>query len=205
MRAAFLGLLLICGGAAPPATQGSYVPAGIWRDPEQEAHFERWFGDQLRAMREPVLSRMRDRAGFRRRFRMLVLPSFHPAYAIRIDEEAAGGARVRIVRLGGAGGYTPGGIKQEESFTLGADAVRQIDAAIEASGLAALAPDSDRSLCLDGARFVFELIDERSNRFVTRHQCELGGALESLVSRIDALRRTVGSDLGEYRSNGTLR
>src|SRR3954471_592469 len=108
----FLGL----AGAAPAAPPESYLPSSGWSHSANAASFERWFGRQLRAMEEPVLSSRASRTGFRRRFRMLVLPSFHHAYAIRVDEPMHGPAQVRAVRLGGEGGYSPGAILEQESY-----------------------------------------------------------------------------------------
>lgn len=86
MRRFCLVLLLIgAGAAALAAPQGGYVPLDIWRDTDDAARRESWYGGQLRAMAEPILSRREDRSDFRRRFRMLVLPSFHRPYAIRVD------------------------------------------------------------------------------------------------------------------------
>lgn len=200
-RAHALPLLLLLAAAAPA---GDYVPDAGWRNPTDRAFREGWYGGQLRAMGEPILSRPADRGGFRRRFRMLVLPSFHRPYAIRVDQAASGRARVRIVRLNGRGGYGPGEIFEQESYALTADQAALLHRDIEASGLAS-APPHAGALCTDGAQFVFELVDAHGNRFVDRHQCGLNPQLETLVWRIDALRRTVGSDLGEYRSRGTLR
>lgn len=208
--ALLLSALLLCASAAAPR-QGDpfrpdptpasrrYVPADIWRDARRAGFYERWFGGQLRAMREPILSRPGDGRGFRRRLRMLVLPSFHHPYAIRVDEAGAGGARVRIVRLSGAGGYAPGRIIEQESITLSAEETAALNRAVDASGLDGLPPTARQGICLDGVSFVFEQADPQRSRFVSVHQCGLTAALEALVWRIDGLRRTVGSDLGEYR------
>jgi hypothetical protein len=184
-------------GAAP--ARPDYVPDDIFRNQDQAQFLEGWFGAQLHAMREPVLSRPGDGRGFRRRLRMLVLPSFHHPYAIRVDEAVAGGARVRIVRLSGAGGYGPGRIIEEESIALSAAETAALNRAVDASGLAALPPREARPGCLDGVSFVFEQADPQRSRFVSVHQCGLTAALEALIWRIDALRRAVGSDLGDYR------
>jgi hypothetical protein len=195
-----LALLLIgAGAAAPAAPHERYFPLENWRNADDAAHHEAWYGGQLRAMAEPILSRREDRSGFRRRFRMLVLPTFHRPYAIRVDELASGAAHVRIVRLTGRGGYGPGEILEQESYTLTADQAARLDGDIEASGLAS-APPRARAACTDGAQLVFELVAAQANRFVDRHQCSLNRALETLVWRIDGLRRTVGSDLAEYRA-----
>ena len=201
-----ISLALLLSAAALAAPPGRYIPPNIWRDAEDAARHERWYGGQLRAMAEPILTRQEIRSGFRRRFRMLVLPSFHRPYAIRVDRETSGRARVRIVRLSGRGGYAPGEIFEQESFMLTAGQAARLDRDIAASGLAS-APPRARAPCTDGAHFIFELVDARANRFVDRHQCGLNRSLETLVWRIDGLRRTVGSDLAQYSGGpaGTLR
>ena len=204
-RAALLAGVLLAAATPASAQTGAaparpdYVPDDISRNENQAQFLEGWFGAQLHAMREPVLSRHGDGRGFRRRLRMLVLPSFHHPYAIRVDEALAGGARVRIVRLGGRGGYGPCSIIEEESIALSVAETAALNRAVDASGLAALPPREPRPNCLDGVSFVFEQADPQRSRFVNVHQCGLTPALEALVWRIDGLRRTVGSDLGDYR------
>jgi hypothetical protein len=180
-----------------------YVPPGIWSRSDQPDAYEKWFGDQLRAMREPVLWRAGDCGGYARRFRLLVLPSFHPAYAVRVDQPHGGDGLVRVARLSGRGGYAPGSLAEEESYVLPRAEMARLAAAIDQSGLAALPPeppgDEQSGLFLDGVQFVFELVDDEASRFVTRHLCELSPALARLVEEADCLRRTVGSDLREYR------
>ena len=180
-----------------------YVPEGLWD--EQRTDFrEHWFGHQLRAMNEPVLSRQTDREGYRRRFRMLVLPAFHPAYAIRIDERTGEG-RVRAVRLDGNGGYGPGVIAQQEQYSLNRDEMREIDRAIDASGVAFLSPDPgpEGQICVDGVQFVFELVDEGGSRFITRHECDLNRELRTLVEQIDGPSPARG--IGSVPRYGLLR
>jgi hypothetical protein len=214
MRRSVLLLLLFLGNssarAEPPEQR--YVPTTIWPNSESAEFHERWFGSQLRAMGEPILSRPGDREAYRRRFRLLVLPSFHHPYAIRIDEEASGGARVRIVRLNGTGGYGPGTISQQENFRLGTDQVRILDRAITASDLesdpVARPPDEGEAIaiCTDGVQFAFEMVDDHASHFVSKHQCGLSAALERLIWQVDGLRRSVGSDLRHYADrNGRLR
>jgi hypothetical protein len=181
------------------------MPSNGWSRGSDLGFYERWFGGQLRAMEEPVLSSSASRGGFRWRFRMLVLPSFHHAYAIRVDEPVAGPAKVRAVRLDGRGGYSPGKILEQERYVPDRAAIRHLHAAIVSVRLADLprqtSPDAEDGtivVCADGVRFVFELVDERGNHLVTRG-CEMDASLWTLVDAADALRRSVGSDLKEYR------
>jgi hypothetical protein len=202
MAWAALAAVLLGIAAAPER----YVPQSGWSRADEPDFFEEWFGGQLRAMEEPVLSESGGHSGFRRRFRMLVLPSFHHAYAVRLDERDDGRAEARVVRLDGAGGYSPGKILEQESYSPDRAAVRRLYRAIGKVGLATLPQESDETqagdgaiiVCADGVRFVFELVDERGSRFVTRG-CGMDRRLWKLVDSADALRRKVGSDLDKYR------
>lgn len=204
MRWAAATFLLSLAAAAPAEP---YVPASGWSRADEADFFEEWFGGQLRAMAEPVLSAPGSGAGFRRRFRMLVLPSFHHAYAVRLDESADGRVEVRAVRLDGAGGYSPGKILEQERYVPDRAAVRRLHRAIADVRLATLPREVDETrdgddgtiiVCADGVRFLFELVDERGSRLVTRG-CGMDRRLWRLVDAADALRRTVGSDLKKYR------
>jgi hypothetical protein len=202
--AATAAILLVLA-AAPAADR--YVPQNGWSREDQAEFFEDWFGGQLQAMEEPVLSAPGSAAGFKRRFRMLVLPTFHHAYAVRLDERADGRSEVRAVRLDGAGGYSPGKILEQESYSPDRAAVRRLRRAIAEVRLATLPQETDETrlgnsdvivVCADGVRFVFELVDASGSRFVTRG-CGMDRRLWKLVDAADALRRSVGSDLKKYR------
>jgi hypothetical protein len=186
MRRALPALLFLAATAAAPAER--YVPAEGWRDARDAELFERWFGGQLRAMGEPVLSRAGGIEGYRRRFRMLVVPTFQPAYAVRIDEGAHGGT-VRVVLLDGRGGYAPGRIARQATFTLTMAEVQDVIGAIRTSGLASAAledpPDPPQviTVCADGTAVVFELIEPQRSRFVVR-ACGISGPLWRLGNRM---------------------
>jgi len=191
-------------GAAP--VRPDYVPDGIWRDEDQAQFFERWFGNQLHAMHEPVLSRPGGRGPYRRRFRILVLPDYAPGYAIRVDESAVGGW-MRFVRLNGSGGYAPGRIARQRRLTMSRHDMRSLNRTIHASGLigmAAEAPPYEESspdpvtgertieICLHATYYVFELIDEGENRFVVRDSCDMPEGLRILIDEL----REAGLDAG---------
>lgn len=197
----FLGLV----GVAPAASFEPYMPSSGWSRDDEAELFENWVGRQLRAMEEPALSSPAGRAGFKRRFRMLVLPTFHHAYAIRVDEPTKGVAKVRAVRLDGRGGYSPGKILEQESYVPDRAALRRLYRTIAGVGLADLprlaapqAEDGAIRVCADGVRIVFELVDQRGNHLVTRG-CDMDRRLWRLVDSADGLRRSVGSDLRKYR------
>lgn len=179
--------------AEPP--RADYVPDGIWRDQDHARFLERWFGDQLHAMREPALSPPAGLHPYRRRFRLLVLPNYAPAYAIRVDETAAGG-RVRVVGLDGAGGYAPGRIARQRSSALSRTEMRSLNDLVNASGLPGMAdgrpppveprPDPETGetrlvICLHATYYVFELLDGAGRRFVVRDACDMPEELGTLV------------------------
>jgi hypothetical protein len=191
-------------GAAP--VRPDYVPDGIWRDEGQAQFLERWFGDQLHAMREPVLSHPGGLGPYRRRFRMLVLPHYSPGYAIRVDESATGG-RMRLVRLDGNGGWTPGRIARQRLLTLSREEMRALNTIIRTSGVAGMAaeppayeqPPPDPvtgeqtiQLCHHATYFVFELVAGGESRFVVRDACEMPDGLRTLIEELREARLDAG-------------
>jgi hypothetical protein len=191
-------------GVAP--VRPDYVPDDIWRDGDEAEFLEGWFGDQLHAMREPVLSHPGGLGRYRHRFRMLVLPNNDPAYAIRIDE-SQGGGRIRIVRLDGSGGYAPGRIARQRRLILTRDDVRALRETIRASGLAGMAvrppPRQDSApdpvtgerlfrICFHATYYVFELVAGRGSRFVVRNECEMPDALRTMIGELREARRDAG-------------
>ncbi|CAN0457345.1 unnamed protein product, partial [Ectocarpus fasciculatus] len=88
-----------------------YVPDSGWSDFDDAPDFyEDWFGDQLRASKEPPLTKQDDLEDFSSRFRLLVLPTFEPAFVYRIDETLTGKFVLNYTKLDGAGGYEPGDV-----------------------------------------------------------------------------------------------
>jgi len=172
--AMLLPLLLV---AAAPEPAPRYVPATGWRDNDWAAPFhERWFGGHLRAMREPPLATAGDLGRSRRRFRLLVLPTFGRPFAFRIDENTEGGAKLRQVVLDGRGGYDPGNIAKESERNLTRDETARIDKGIASAHLESLpmeAPEprmrnGEITVCADGTAFVFELLDRKRRVFLMR-------------------------------------
>ena len=193
-------LLGAAGGAAAPEPamrSERYVPAAGWHDDWEADFYERWVGNQLRAMNEPSLSGSGSRRHYRQRFRMLVLPNDHPAYAVRVDEGRTGKAVGRFVILDGAGGYSPGRVADEADFVLNPTRKRRLAAALAASGIRT-APrvlplqtrGNETLICGHATVFVFELIDAQGTHIVTR-DCDLAGGLLDLMRQAEALRRIV--------------
>jgi hypothetical protein len=74
---------------------------------------EGWYGKHLRAMKEPVLCP----DSMRERYRFLWLRTFHRPIAVRV-EQRPDDIRLVAKELDGAGGYGPGTIVRDTSFSL---------------------------------------------------------------------------------------
>ncbi|MEA3048489.1 MAG: hypothetical protein QOG84_325 [Sphingomonadales bacterium] len=177
----FLALMLALAQASPAT--GDYVPDTGWNDDAWSRDFyEGWFGGQLRAMGEPPLGAPADLGPFAERFRLLVLPTFTPAFASRIDVGPDGKAILRWADLNGRGGYEPGTLAREGSRPLRGSELRRFRSALAAAALGSLrrqegdaivndaAGTSTIRLCADGTTFVFEHLDASGRQYVVR-QC----------------------------------
>lgn len=202
-----LGAALLSTGA-PTTAPRHYVPAGV----ERYVFYERWFGGQLRAMREPILAGPGTLGRFHRRFRLLVLPTFDHGYAIRVDEDEDG-ADLHFVRLSGRGGYAPGHVATRGQRRLDRETAARVDRAVDQSGVANLpwlAPppqpatlpsgEQEIQVCGDGTDFVFETVDAGGSHFVTR-SCGISPELLALARQIEA----VASPLSGARAAGAER
>jgi hypothetical protein len=187
----------VAANAQVPAIPDPYFRRDIWPDARTADLFEFWFGGQLRAMGEPVLSSLDDHHAFRSRFRMLVLPTFWPASAIRVDETEAG-AEARFVRLNGRGGYAPGRVARQRTWRPSHAMVRELHRRWRLAALTSLSavppprPPGDQTIvmCADGTYFVFELVDASGSHVVARSQCEMSRALWELMRRMEHLPDT---------------
>jgi hypothetical protein len=191
-----LAALLLTAFAPPTAPRERYVPIGIEQGGDLGDNFyESWFGNQLRAMDEPILSRPGALGRFNMRLRILVLPTFQHGYAIRIDESAGGGL-VSFVELTGAGGYAPGQVRRRTAFHLTAAEMRDVHRLVRQAGLESApasvpepppidTPDGQIvTVCADGTGYVVELVDRRGSRFVHRSDCGIAPPFQMLVNEL---------------------
>jgi hypothetical protein len=194
-------IMLTVGPAAdaePP--QLRYVPVDGWGRPDRPELYEKWFGRYLRAMGEPVLSQPDSLAGFRRRFRLLVLPGRGHPYAVRVDFRKNGMAEVRVAHLDRSEEDSPPRIRREERFTLGLYEVDEVDGVIRAARLQAAPrtvadkpdPPGFIYICVHPYSYVVESVTEESSYFVIRNECNVSPRFKKLVREIDSLRRSAG-------------
>lgn len=177
MTAKLLLAALMAAAAVPGA---DYVPDKGWDRADSAAFYERWFGGQLRAMGEPPLATRADLAGRRQRFRLTVLPTFEPAFAYRIDEEADGRLALRWARLDGKGGYAPGRLARDGARPLTRGEAGHLRRLLGEARLASQAREGPPmvtrrsggsqvlTLCVDGTEYVFEHLDVGGRAFVIR-------------------------------------
>lgn len=208
IRAAILLTLGLMAGQPETGDADRYVPATGWQDNESDsAFFERWYGNQLRAMNERPLSAAADFERLRRSFRLLVLPNSDPGFAYRIDVRADGNAMLRWVSLNGAGGYAPGTIEEEGTRALRPRELQIFAAALHEAALGSREreaelndsvtnPDGTQTftICLHATRYVFEQVDEAGRQFVHRPSCYLEEPLERLVRALYRLNPPRGTN-----------
>jgi hypothetical protein len=186
-------------------TPSTYLPTSGWRDADSARLYEWWFGNQLRAMNEPSLAQRESLRGLRQRFRLLVLPTFAPGYAYRIDEREDRNAMLHWVRLNGRGGYAPGIVAARGDRALRPDEVRALNHAIAAADLdhsprevtdqgVHKNPDGTESvtICADSVAFGIEVRNEGGWRFVALY-CAWPAPLAHLIRTVIRLRPSAQS------------
>ncbi|MBO9500024.1 MAG: hypothetical protein J7483_11275 [Novosphingobium sp.] len=193
----------------------NYVPdsgwehrLAAWRPDDAAQFYERWYGGQLAAMREPSFQDANAVAGFARRYRLTVLPTFTPGFAARVDQRADGRAVLHWVILDGAGGYDPGTIADRGAVALTPEQVESLDRAIAAANLPVMVRaepvDSPRidpetgatvmTICVDGTTWLFELASPDRQAFLTRSCVPDEVALRGLIDVTYALLPTDSFD-----------
>ena len=161
----------------------AYFRASIWPCDDDRLTYGNWFGKHLRAMGEPSFAARGSLKGYSKRFRLLVLPSFTPAYVIRVDYPPTGPARSTVVTETGSGGYEPGEKVPLWSKTLAERSGERLDEMVADSKILSRPVDARREalngeivICSDGTRYVFEAIEaDGTQRVISRHQCDLAG------------------------------
>lgn len=161
--------------------RGFYFPERTWPCAYDRVRYERWFGKHLRAMGEPVFAEHGGTANAEvLKYRLLTLPSFRPATAIRFEVRLQNRRPVEFLKVfvseTGAGGYAPGVRKDFAERRLPPD-----DATFFMSSIEDVAPEDMPTeapaadvICMDGVQYVFEVLDEYGDHhLVSRHNCEV--------------------------------
>ncbi len=160
----------------------SYWPAGTFASHPDDI-IRRWYSAELCAMGEAPLVPPRGRDDVRLRF--LWLRSFHPSISIRIEYD---GWRARLVAVELAKPderESPGVIARRESRDLEDDEWAAIERAIEGSGLWEVG--SEPHECCDGARWVFEIVEEDRRHLADRWSGDQLEGLGRLMLKLSGL------------------
>jgi hypothetical protein len=180
MRIPTTALLLLVALGCSSCVQ--YLPKEVWRSADNWRFFEDWFGDQLAAMREPSLLSISQEGASAEQYRLLVLPSFSPGYAIRVTHKFDGDSEIKYTELDGAGGYEPGKISKQSVREIPQQQVDDLKETFEAINFWGLPTELDRSpkpgevihVCTDGTRFVFETVSGGQYKLFHVHECRAG-------------------------------
>lgn len=180
VRIALVVLAVLASGSAAHA-KADYVPDAGWSDEWHVEFYENWFGKQLRAMREPSFARpLEASSDLETRYRVTVIPTFRPAYAIRVDVKKSGKARVRWTALDGQGGYAPGEVASAGGRGLAPAEWARLLAIVRAASLedrpmedpgAPESEDGTTFICMDGTAWLIERVDASGRIFLERRFC----------------------------------
>lgn len=116
LHGAILGTVRFRGAHARPPR--GYFPGDVLSpgDPRGAQFRDGWYSRHLRAMGEPRLVELAAGAD-QEVLRLTVLPSFSPAFAVRLHRRGPGAVMVATV-LSGAGGYEPGEVARRDSVAV---------------------------------------------------------------------------------------
>lgn len=84
------------------------------------AQCNNWYSNYLAAMNEPSLFQQNTNCAIVEQYRFLWLRTFDAPIAVRVWKEGLN-TRLRVIRLGGAGGYGPGRIEYDETVSITQD------------------------------------------------------------------------------------
>jgi hypothetical protein len=148
----FASMILLLTAVAMEAADTSYFPKDSISNFEQQ-----WYGQQLAAMKEPVLSiGAKEKSYFV--FRVLYLPTWGRPVAVRIEKK--GGEIIRrVVLLSGDGGYDPGSIKEEKTERISDTEFSHFQSELEKSRFWTLAVKDDVRGA-DGSELIIEAIKD---------------------------------------------
>lgn len=107
--------------------------------------------------------------------RFLWLRSFHPPVIVRIETAPDGGQHVVAKLFSGSGGYDPGEVEARIERPLSGDEMRALRILLERRRPFDLPPGAC-GLGMDGARWIFERVDDDGYRFLERWTPRAGPA-----------------------------
>ena len=193
-RIAIAALFTVACSDPEPSARGADTAAGLTSLPalgtprlcaaEDVGYFARtpltdlegWYGQHLRAAGE---ARLCPSAAVEE-YRFLWLRSFHRPVVVRVAADSAGRATLTARVLDGAGGYEPGRVARDTTFTLSPDRWRELRRRLDMGFWhVPTHPPPDGLIGLDGAQWILEgvaggqyhVVDRRNPQGPFREAC----------------------------------
>jgi hypothetical protein len=138
------------------------------------AHREGWYGRHLRVLGEQPFCANADETF--EAYRLTWLPSFHPSVIVRI-ERSSGPYHLAAKVESGAGGYEPGHLARDTSFTLAEADGREFVRLLNSAHFWArpTEPPPDRAQGADGAQWILEGLGRNRYHVVDRWSPDIEG------------------------------
>jgi hypothetical protein len=138
----------------------------------------KWYSRQLRALKEPSLF-LEARTPHAESYRFLWLRTFHHPIAIRIDVKPDGTGILTTKIATGAGGYSPGILKEEEFRPLSRAEIAPFLAKVDKLGFwSAPTHQQNEELGCDGSQWIIEGVKRGKYHVVDRWSPRAGIAHE---------------------------
>ena len=206
MRCAICILLLASAGAYAQARPTSaidtfaterprYFPKGVFSGGKADDDFtDRWYAQQLRALKEPSLSDAS--VSSESVYRFTWLRSFHHPIAVRITVHADGTGTLTTKMADGAGGYKPGNLITNATRNLGTREVQHVLDIVDRMGFWRMPPEQETG-GLDGAQWIFEGSSRGAYHVIDRWSPtegplrELGLYLALTLGKLDVAAKTI--------------
>ncbi len=182
LRLIILAMLIVTLPAAGGADErvDKYFPVNAWKplgtrtQQEQSQFFERWFGGQLAAMREPSLAFGDYLERGPNELRLLFLPTFSRSSMLRITYSDQLEVSFEFKKLSGTGSSFPGELVEYSTGAVDEDDADRVFTLLEV-----IAPWKEaeipvaRGFCYDGTQTVIEFRKGDAYRVIERHECDL--------------------------------
>lgn len=171
--------LVLALSAIPSATfaETAYFPPGVWDDSKSAIFYERWFGDQLKAMKEKPLWIERHTLKADMSVRLLFLPSFDHSSILQLSFYADGRVIYEFKDVTGKGGYDPGTLRSKSEAEVDAQSIDAINALLDIieplTGHTPTEAVNFARICTDGTKIVLEFSGQGKYIAITRHECDM--------------------------------
>jgi len=172
MRCRLLAILFLLG-AAPTFAQSRYFPDGTFADKSKQAQalVVTWYSRQLNGLEEPSLWALSQDDKHATVYRFLWLRTFHHPIAIRVVIAPDGTAELIMKMSGGAGGYGPGPLIENQTKKLSATEVTDLLEQVNNANFWKLSTQEKRSSLsfeMDGAQWILEGVQDGNYHIVDR-------------------------------------